>query len=130
MDLHEASQAVENKPEPVEITYEDYQERVKVLKSFIKRGEAALRLVENEDYKAVILQSYCTEEPERLAGLMASGKINQDTFDDCVADLKAIAFYKNHMRYITGSHEHNKQMLKQLEKDYNQSIEEAAAASE
>lgn len=78
---------------PADTTFTNFEEftayRETVL-SVVEQAKSAMRLSENEDFQKVILDAYLTQEPIRLAGLMASGRLNEQGFNACAEDLRGI----------------------------------------
>ena len=79
-----------NDPEVQELTHEQYTQYKASCETVIEQAKQVKRLSENPDFIAIIMELYFVGEPQRLAGLMASGKITDKIFDDCASDLKGI----------------------------------------
>jgi hypothetical protein len=97
MDLYNASNAVEE-DEPMVLSLEDYEDAKKSLQTIIDRADAARRLSENKDFDSLVMQGYLTDEPKRLAELMASGRLHKSTMEDCTANLDAIGKFRSYMK--------------------------------
>lgn len=72
------------------ITFEEYQEHKEMCEHVIKESEMAERLAKNADFTSLIMEGYFTREPARLGSLMASGRLNDKQFQECVQDLRGI----------------------------------------
>lgn len=99
MDLYNASLGDEE-PETIELTYEQYEEAKAHFADIIAKGDAARRLAENEDFKLLVMQGYFVDEPNRMAELMASGRLNEKVFENCTSSIKAVAEFRNFMKNI------------------------------
>lgn len=100
MDLYNASLGMEE-PETIELTMEQYEDGKIHLQSIIDCADAAKRLASNPDFASLVMEGYLKNEPLRLAELMASGRLNQSVFDNCAADIKAVANFRNYLKNIT-----------------------------
>ena len=120
MDLYNASNGSEEEEEL--LTLEEYEERKGYLNDIIDMGQSALRLAENPDFMKLIMQGYFTDEPQRLAELMASGRINSKTMDDCAKELDAIGKFRSYMKRFTEQHHLAVDELKSLELAREESI--------
>ena len=77
--------------QPRAMTLEEFQEYRLSVEHVIGQAEMAERLSKNADFKALIMEDYFTREPARLGQLMASGRLNEKQFQDCVQDLRSVA---------------------------------------
>jgi len=83
-------QSVED-DEPRAMTLEEFQEYRLSVEHVVAQAETAIRLSKNPDFKTLIMEDYFTREPARLGQLMASGRLNEKQFQDCVQDLRGVA---------------------------------------
>ena len=94
MDLYqgyEGDNEVVGAPDEKTFTsYEDFEAYRASVQHVIEQAKAAARLAENKDFKMIIMDGYMDQEPKRLAGLIASGRITPAVADECIADLKSI----------------------------------------
>lgn len=129
MDLYNASTVVEDE-EPMVLSLEEYEDAKKSLETIIVRADAALRLSKNEDFKQLVMQGYLSDEPKRLAELMASGRLVQQSMENCTRELDAIGKFRNFMREMTSQGEMARTELASLEEAREEAIlaEEAAQA--
>lgn len=97
MDLYNASNAQESEEE-IPLTLEEYEDAKKSLNKIIERAGAARRLAENEDFKALVMEGYLTDEPVRLAELMASGRLHKSSMENCMAEMDAIGKFRTFFR--------------------------------
>lgn len=129
MDLYNASMG-EEAPEEIELTLEQFEEAKTHYVNIIERGDAAKRLADNPDFKALVMDGYFTNEPQRLAELMASGRLPGSGFDGCVEDMKAIGRFRNYMKMHIEQGHMARDELVSLEEARDEAInaEEAALA--
>lgn len=129
MDLYNASTVVEDE-EPMVLSLEEYEDAKKSLETIIVRADAALRLAKNEDFKQLVMQGYLSDEPKRLADLMASGRLVQQSMENCTRELDAIGKFRNFMREMTSQGEMARTELASLEEAREEAIlaEEVAQA--
>lgn len=131
MDLYNASTVLEE-DEPMVLTLEDYEDAKKSLETIVARADKARRLSEHPDFKDLIMQGYLVDEPQRLAELMASGRINnQATLDGCAKELDSIGRFRNFMKLHIEQGNLAKDELVALEEARDEAIaaeEEAASA--
>lgn len=122
MDFYQASLNQDNQQEEVMLTMEEYEERKEVLKDIVACGEAAMRLTENEDFRLLVLEGYLTNEPRRLADLIASGRIHKTIKEDCSTKLSSIGDFRNYMKNHIEQAEAAKDELKALEEAKEEAI--------
>lgn len=128
MDLYNASMG-EEVPDEIELTLEQYEEAKTHYEGIIKRADAARRLSENDDFKDLVMTGYFENEPQRLAELMASGRLPNSGFDGCVEDMKSIGRFRNYMKMHIEQGQLARDELESLEEARDEAIkaEEAAA---
>lgn len=128
-NLYEASLGQESE-EPIELTIEEYEEQKAHHQMVLEMGEAAHRLASNEDFKMLVVQGYLTDEPKRLAELMASGRLHKTNLDDCKDNLRSIGDFRQFMRRFLEDGAQAAEELKMLEEARDEAIkaEEAAAS--
>ena len=128
MDLYNASMGTEEEA-PIELTLEQYEEAKTHYSTITDRAEAARRLADNPDFQNLVMQGYLTDEPSRLAELMASGRLNDKVFDDCSRQIRSIADFRDYMKNIIEQGNMAADELKDLEMARDEAIkaEEEAA---
>lgn len=99
MDLYNASLG-ENENSEIELTLEQYEEAKAHYSTITQRADAARRLADNADFKTLVMEGYLTDEPVRLAELMASGRLNEKTVVDCSRQIVAVGEFRNFMKNI------------------------------
>lgn len=99
MNLYEASQGTEEES-PIELTIEQYEEAKAHYATIINRADAARRLADNADFQSLILAGYLTDEPQRLAELITSGRLNEKVSENCSRQLVSIGDFRNYMKNI------------------------------
>ena len=132
MDLYNASQGNEEDEELIELTLEQYEEAKSHYGSIIERADAARRLAKDDDFKNLILVGYLENEPQRLAELMASGRLPEQSMKNCVKDIESVARFRNYMKMHMEQGQMAADELASLEEARNEVIlqEEAALAGE
>ena len=130
MDLYNASMG-EEMPEEIELTLEQYEEAKQHYQGIIDRADAARRLADNPDFQMLVLDGYLTNEPKRIAELMASGRLNQMNLDNCSREMAAIGAFRNYMKMHIEQGNLAKDELVGLEEARDEAIaaEEAAQAA-
>jgi len=128
MDLYNASTGEENES-PIELTLEQYEEAKEHYSTIIERADAARRLADNEDFKSLVMDGYLTDEPQRLAELVSSGRLNEKVRDDCSRQLVSIGDFRNYMKNIIEQGNMARDEMVALEQARDEAIkaEEAAA---
>jgi hypothetical protein len=108
---------------PVSMTYDEYLSYKNSCEELITLAEQSARLAENPDFKSIIMDSYFTKEPVRLASLMSCGRLTDKQFEDCTKDLKAIGSIKSFLQDFIEKGNIARDELKHLEIAWNESIE-------
>lgn len=128
MDLYNASLGDEDES-PIELTLEQYEEAKAHYGTITSRADSARRLADNDDFKNLIMTGYLTEEPMRLAELVASGRLNEKVRDDCFRQLVSIGDFRNYMKNIIEQGNMASDELEALEEARDEAIktEEATA---
>lgn len=80
------------------MTYEEFLKYRTSCEEQVELGERAVRMSQNPDFIALVMEDYFVKEPHRLADLMSSGRITGKAFDGCVEDLKAIAHLRTFLK--------------------------------
>lgn len=114
MDLYQASLG-EEAPNEIELTLEQYEEAKEHYSSITERADAARRLADNADFQILIMTGYLTNEPQRLAELIASGRLNEKTLNDCSRQLVSIGDFRSYMKNIIDQGNMAADELKDLE---------------
>lgn len=132
MDLYNASQGNEDEDEGIVLTLEEYEDAKASLSKIIDRADAARRLVKNEDFNNLVMIGYLTDEPKRLAELMASGRLPSANMDNCLKEMAAIGAFRNYMKMHIEQGNMARDELSALEEARQEAIEaeEAALAGE
>jgi hypothetical protein len=75
---------------------------VELLKKQVANKEALYRLLQNDDFKSLLLEGYIKDEAVRGTKLLGDPamRANQRAFDSTVDELKAIGLFDNHLRTI------------------------------
>jgi len=128
MELYQSSLGEEATDE-IELTLDQYTEAKEHYQTITDRADAARRLADNDDFKNLIMTGYLTDEPQRLAELIASGRLNEKTVSDCSRQLVSIGDFRGYMKNIIEQGGMAADELKDLEMARDESIaqEEAKA---
>lgn len=131
MDLYNASLGNET-DEPIELTLEQFEEAKAALSTDIERGQAAIRLTNNADFKSLFLEGYLEDEPKRIAELMASGRLNKSSMEGCSDELASIGRARNYFKNMVEKGNYAQEELEALQEARDEAIlaEEAALAGE
>jgi len=127
-DLYNASLGDEEES-PIELTLEQYEEAKEHYGTITERADAARRLADNDDFKALVMTGYLTDEPMRLAELIASGRLNEKVREDCSRQLVSIGDFRTYMKNIIEQGNMARDEMTALEEARDEAIkaEEAAA---
>jgi len=112
----------------VGISYDELQELREACNSTIEIAKAAERLFHNEDFQTVIHKGYMGTEPQRLAGLLVSGKLTDKEADEVVKDLKSIGSLNTFLSLAVQKGQMAADQLEGLEEAYAEAM--AAQAEE
>ena len=66
----------------------------------IKKGERALKLAENKDFKELVLDGYLVQEAARLAHLSADLTLDVNQRADVILMVQAVGFFKAFMQRL------------------------------
>ena len=125
MDLYNASFGEEDEPE-MAMTTEEFDAAKAELEETINRGEAAIRLSQNPDFKMLMLDGYFKAETERLVDLLTCGKISRNVREGCAEDLDAIGKAKSYFSTAVQASNSAREELKELEAARDEALEAAA----
>lgn len=106
------------------ITYDEYQELKKACEELLGKAKAAARLAENPDFREIVMGSYFEQEPMRLAGLMATGRLSDKQFDGCVSELKAIGSLRTFLQDFIQKGNIASNELADLEEAWEEAVKE------
>ena len=126
MNLYEQTQMGDDS-EQISMTVEEYQEYRASCEHVIKQSEMAERLSKNPEFISLIMEDYFTREPHRLGGLMASGRLNENQFQECVKDLRGIAHLRTFLSTFIQKGNIARQELVNLEEARKEIEEENAS---
>lgn len=127
MNLYEEnSDSVENE---ATMTFEEYEAHKKACEEVLEVAEAAERLTKNPDFQRIIIGAYMTDEPRRLAGLIASGRLTPKMTEDTFEDLKAIGNLNTFMSGQLQKGNIARDELNQLQEAWDQFVTEDSAQS-
>ena len=100
MDLYQGSFSDEEDDVPVVLSLEEYLQTKKSLETIIQKGEALKRLLSNDDFDILVVKGYLTHEPQRLAELMASGRLHGSTMQNCADDIGSVGKFRAFLNNI------------------------------
>lgn len=127
MDLYNASTDLDEYEEEMpHLTLEEYEDQRASYQIVVTNAEKAKRLSENQDFIDLVMTGYFTEEPDRLASLLSSGKLPERNKVGCVAELDAIGRFRAYLQTFADQGATAREELASLE----EAREEAIAAQE
>lgn len=125
MDLYNAALGEEEMPE-MAMTMEEFEQAKSELEDTINRGEAAVRLASNPDFKLLMMDGYFKAETNRLVELLTSGKISKSVREGCAEELDAIGKAKSYFSTAVTTANAAREELKELEEARDEALEAAA----
>ncbi len=127
MDLYNASNDLDDDNEGYAyLTLEEYEEQKADLNKVIANADKAKRLVENQDFKDLVMEGYFTEEPQRLASLLSSGKLPERNKQGCVAELDSIGRFRAFLQTFADQGITARDELKSLEEARDEAVKAEA----
>lgn len=121
MNLYE--QDVNDTEETAHLTMEQYQEYKASCEELLRQAQAAAKLAENPEFKEIVMNAYFDQEPKRLAGLMATGRLSEKQFDECVSELRAIGSLRTFLQDFIQKGNIAQSELENLEIAWNEAVE-------
>lgn len=106
------------------LTHEQYTEYKASCEHLLGLANQASKLSENSDFKAIVMDAYFDQEPKRLAGLMATGRLTEKQFDDCASELRAIGSLRTFLQDFIQKGNIAQDELSNLEAAWNEAVEE------
>lgn len=128
MNIYEANE--ENEEGVAHLTHDQYQEYKKSCEQLLAQAKSASKLAENPDFKNIVMGAYFEQEPMRLAGLMASGRLSEKQFDECTQELKAIGSLRTFLQDFIQKGNIAADELANLEVAWNEAVMENATEGE
>lgn len=116
-------QNVNDTEEVAHLTMEQYQEYKASCEMLLNQAKSAEKLAGLPEFKEIVMDAYFDQEPRRLAGLMASGRLNDKQFDDCVSDLRAIGSLRTFLQDFIQKGNIAQSELENLEAAWNEAVE-------
>lgn len=94
----------------IEVTVESFR-------AAVERKNQLYKLLQDENFKGLVLEGYIKEESVRLTKTLgdASIRANDRAFNSTVDELKAIGLFDNHLRTIEQMGNHAEQQLAEYE---------------
>jgi len=83
---------------PTEMTMEEFDSYKASCLYLIEQAKAAAKLAQDPNFKTIIMETYFTQEPQRLGSLMASGRMTPNGFDGAVEDLRSIGHLRKFLQ--------------------------------
>lgn len=108
------------------MTMEEFDQVKSEIEETINRGEAAVRLANNPDFKLLMMEGYFKTETNRLVELLTSGKISKSVREGCAEELDAIGKAKSYFSTAVTTANTAREELKELEKARDEALEAAA----
>ena len=121
MNLYEDD--VQDTEETAHLTVEQYQEYKASCKELLRQAKAAAKLSENPEFKEIVMDAYFDQEPKRLAGLMATGRLSDKQFDECISELRAIGSLRTFLQDYIQKGNIAQSELENLETAWSEAVE-------
>lgn len=121
MNLYQ-EHAEQDQPEEAVMTVDEYQEYKSSCEELLKLAKQAMELAEDENFKAIVMDAYFVQEPNRLAGLMASGRLNEKQFDECARELASIGSLRTFLTDFIQKGKVAESELENLEAAWNEAV--------
>lgn len=112
-----------NEANPIEVTLDELNSIVAACNEVIELGNSAKELLRNNDFIKVVVDGYMKKETNRLAGLLASGKLNQSTTEGTVSDLKAIGAFNVFFNSLIENGKIAQNTLENAKAEYDEYVE-------
>lgn len=94
------------------------------VKEAIQLGEAVLRLKKNRDFKKVFLDSYFSNEPQRLTLLLAAPNIKEEQRAEIIKSLQSISECHAFLQTVLSEYDRANEVIG----EYEDSLAELAAS--
>lgn len=120
MNLYEQDNASE---ETAHLTMEQYQEYKASCEELLRQAKSAAKLAEQPEFKEIVMDAYFDQEPKRLAGLMATGRLSDKQFDECISELRAIGSLRTFLQDFIQKGNIAQDELNNLEAAWNEAVE-------
>ena len=120
MNLYEQDNASE---ETAHLTMEQYQEYKASCEELLRQAKSAAKLAEQPEFKEIVMDAYFDQEPKRLAGLMATGRLSDKQFDECISELRAIGSLRTFLQDFIQKGNIAQSELENLEVAWNEAVE-------
>jgi len=104
------------------LTHEQYQEYKASCEGLVEQAKKAAKLSENQEFKDIVMDAYFDQEPKRLAGLMATGRLSEKQFEDCASDLRSIGSLRTFLQDFIQKGNIAQGELENLEQAWNEAI--------
>lgn len=124
MNLYEQDNAGED--QAAHLTMEQYQEYKASCEELLRQAKAAEKLAGLPEFKEIVMDAYFDQEPKRLAGLMATGRLSDKQFDECVGELRAIGSLRTFLQDFIQKGNIAQGELENLEAAWNEAVEAGA----
>jgi len=125
MNLYDEN--VQDTEETAHLTMEQYQEYKASCEELLRQAKAAAKLSENSEFKEIVMDAYFDQEPKRLAGLMATGRLSDKQFDECIGELRAIGSLRTFLQDFIQKGNIAQSELENLEAAWNEAVEANAS---
>lgn len=112
--------------ETAHLTMDQYQDYKKSCEELLRQAKAAEKLAGLPEFKEIVMDAYFDQEPKRLAGLMATGRLSDKQFDECVSELKAIGSLRTFLQDFIQKGNIAQSELDNLEAAWNEAVEAGA----
>jgi len=109
--------------ETAHLTMEQYQDYKKSCQELLRQASSAEKLANIPEFKEIVMDAYFDQEPKRLAGLMATGRLSDKQFEECVSELRAIGSLRTFLQDYIQKGNIARSELENLEIAWNEAVE-------
>jgi hypothetical protein len=108
------------------LTHDQYQEYKKSCEDLLALAQKAAKLSENPEFKEIVMDAYFDQEPKRLAGMMATGRLSEKQFAQCADELRSIGSLRTFLQDFIQKGNIAQDELANLEVAWNEAVMENA----
>lgn len=105
-----------------EVNLKTIQEFEETHKLDLELGRKAAKLMENEDFIEVCLENYCKKEPSRIARLIGSGAMLENSVGTAFNDIIAAGKFSSYIFQIVERGKLLEEQLKDLKEEYEKTL--------
>lgn len=122
MNIYDADEA-DNGETMSEMSIAEFEEYRQTCEQVVANAKMAEKLAEDPGFKQIIMTEYFEKEPERLARLIATGRLTPAGIEGAIEDLKSIGHLNRFLSEYVQKGIIAQQELKELEEARNEAVE-------